>query len=642
MGAACSPQVNVPHLDALKSQQAALRHELRYMVQEHLLGGMGSVGFETELRPTHEYKEWVQVEWKEPAPINQIVLVPLIWHVSENGHRAGGFPVEFRVLAGSDAQPDGVEVASFSETDSILPRSTPLVIACDMTATWVRVEASKLSKRIPDDPEELYNLQLSELLVFSGEENVALNQQVAASSFGLLVESRRRMSALTDGYLPYKMHSVGGGEIHSFMSVLEPKSHASIVLDFGTPHPISRVHLHATDSRETAPKDSPIDFGLPGRFVIQAADNANFSDAMTLATRKKKFPYDTGPIMVVHIPECSKRYLRIIFEAEKTISSVIGLSEIEVFSKGKNIAPRAHVLTEGLIASREQSGLETLTNGLNRFGKILTTRDWVNELARRHDLEVELTNVSAQIEKRLAFQKKVVTTLGWSAAVLLVGSILGFMIMQILKMRQLAALRERFAADLHDELGANLHSIDLMTEIAREDLHSPKELEGMLQQIQSLTKSTLVSARHCIQKQTNPLQHNLPEDMRQLSRRILADMEWHLDIEGAEHLSGIKGAFVDDLFLFYKECLINISRHSRAACVNARLEASKRQITLTVTDDGVGLMDRVPPSVQRRAHLLHGRVSLEKPPQGGTTIQLTLRPPRRLFSFNPKKPTEHP
>jgi signal transduction histidine kinase len=195
----------------------------------------------------------------------------------------------------------------------------------------------------------------------------------------------------------------------------------------------------------------------------------------------------------------------------------------------------------------------------------------------------------------------------------------------------------RFAADLHDELGANLHSISLLAEMAREDLRSPEKLEGTLEEIKNLVASTIAAARYCIEKQTHPLKHNLPEDMRNISRRILADIDWELDIQGGEHLRDLKVTFLDDLFLLYKECLVNISRHSMATRVRASLRADAKRIELHVEDNGKGLDGRAPKSLQRRARLLGGRISAEQGDAGGSSIRLVLRRPRpSIFSRNKK------
>jgi hypothetical protein len=78
------------------------------------------------------------------------VLVPAIWP-KEKGFRADAFPLEFRILAGTEADQQGEVVAIFAEGDRHLPRIAPLVVPCPGTnASQVRIEAFTFSPSIWD------------------------------------------------------------------------------------------------------------------------------------------------------------------------------------------------------------------------------------------------------------------------------------------------------------------------------------------------------------------------------------------------------------------------------------------------------------------------------------------------------------
>ena len=129
--------------ESLQRRGQEIRNELRELSLENMVGGIGSVGFESQLHLSPQNKEWVQVDWERPVRIDQVVLAPLLWQMGRLGYTAGGFPEEFRVLAGTAEDRVGKEIASFQDKDKFLPRSAPLVIPCNTTASWVRVEASK-------------------------------------------------------------------------------------------------------------------------------------------------------------------------------------------------------------------------------------------------------------------------------------------------------------------------------------------------------------------------------------------------------------------------------------------------------------------------------------------------------------------
>ena len=117
--------------------------------------------------------------------------------------------------------------------------------------------------------------------------------------------------------------------------------------------------------------------------------------------------------------------------------------------------------------------------------------------------------------------------------------------------------------------------------------------------------------------------------MQRASMRITANLEHEISIEGEVYLGQLKPRTRVDLFLFYKECLVNISRHSGATQFSTRLTAGPRDIHLIVSDNGRGISETqgngIPSSLKRRARLLGANVNVARPASGGTSIELHLR-----------------
>lgn len=83
---------------------------------------------------------------------------------------------------------------------------------------------------------------------------------------------------------------------------------------------------------------------------------------------------------------------------------------------------------------------------------------------------------------------------------------------------------------------------------------------------------------------------------------------------------------IRDIQLVTRECLSNIARHSRATRVSVKLTIRGSRLTLTITDNGVGLS----PSARRgnglanlrsRAIQHAGSCTFMTPPSGGTVIR---------------------
>ena len=277
-----------------------------------------------------------------------------------------------------------------------------------------------------------------------------------------------------------------------------------------------------------------------------------------------------------------------------------------------------------------------MTDGNNLYGKILPVRAWLNELALRHDLETERPQVLTELSRRYASQTTNLNRMIWLAALLAAGIGFTVLIDRNLRMRQATRIKERFAADLHDELGANLHTIGLLCDLAKEAVDSPDELIELLDRCRVFTERSGAAARNCTNMlEAKGLCEDLVEEMKRSSARLLADLEHDLSFEGEEILHQLNPRKRIDLFFFYKECLTNILRHSGATHVSARIVADHRIICLTVGDNGQGIHSApnnngVPASLKRRARLLGGHISIEHPAGRGTHITLKLKTRRRF------------
>jgi signal transduction histidine kinase len=334
-------------------------------------------------------------------------------------------------------------------------------------------------------------------------------------------------------------------------------------------------------------------------------------------------------------PPC--RYIRIFDAAPKTQepasdTSRIGFAEIELFSKDRNVARGKPVEINPLPPGRNTTRLlSALTDGRNLYGNILPIRAWLNELVRRQLLETERPLVVAELALRYAQQKANLTRVSWLAALLVAAVAFIILIDRMLRIRQIARIRERFAADLHDELGANLHAIGLLGDLAKDAVHSPDELIETVDEIRALTERSGAAARHCVDMQQADIFGKLPDDMQRTAHRIMADLEYDISIEGEEILEKLKPRTKSDLFLFYKESLVNISRHSGATAVTIKLIADRKELRLTIRDNGHGLDGVVPSSLKRRAHLLGGQVACTSSNNGGSCITLNFRPKKFRF-----------
>ncbi len=639
-GRLLAAEASIPQLEA---QRDAIQAELGQLAAFSLRSGVGAIGFRSRAyaKPTHT--EWIQIELGQETPIDQIVLVPAIWRPVQSGFQADGFPLEFQLIAGTASDAEGAVIASFGERDGLLPRRGPLVVDCPpvTTATWVRLNATRLSARQFD---QQYRLELSEIMIFNGPDNVALHQAVSTSSGDHARALSRGPQYVVDGFVPYLMDTAHGKPSIAVISTMSPSQEAFFTIDLGAPHALDHIHLHAVEQSDTVPQAFSQDLGIPRLMHIDGANRADFSDAVRLLDLGYESYYEIGPVMMRRLPGGAPfRYIRLTAAVPYTYryrggpEARFGFAEIELFAGGQNVAKGKAVTTNFPLRNPARS-LGSLTDGRNLYGDIVPIRQWMNELARRDELEKALPLVQHQLDLKYARQQVMVRRLGWLTALLAAGIGLSILAHRILRVRQATRMKERFAADLHDELGANLHAIGFLGTHLKDILDSPEKLLRTVDEIKSLTDRTGEATRYCIDSQNAKEVHaDLPADLRRSARRIIANLKYTLEIEGGEILQALKPRTRADLFLFFKESLVNINRHANASAVRIKLTADAQRIHLSISDNGRGLCDgetpSVPASLQRRAKLLGAQVSVEPPATGGTCISLNLKTGRtRLFN----------
>lgn len=627
-------------LSLLEQRLVDVNETLLELPSLSLRGGAGAIGFRSASHDEPDNRVWIEVQLESTELIDQIVLVPTIWRDAKNGFVADGFPRQFDILVGTNDDTSGTVVARVKKEDVILPRVAPLVIDLPnpVAGSWIRVDASVLSPRVWDDR---FDLQLAEIIVFSGEENVALHQQVSVSEDAYTTVRSLQKQYLVDGFLPYLMDASEGTQSIAYLCSIESGHKCEITFDLKSSFAIDRIHLHGPDTSDTVPQSQPAEYGIPRNVRAYGSDSRDFDNAKFLCEFDLASVYDLAPIMVQRFPASECRYVRVVASdsarnaIEQEGLSHIGFAEIELFANGTNVAKHADLEVSGINRMLGRK-LAAVTDGSNFYGSILPTRAWLEGLAKRHDLETLRPQIMNELQQRYAQQTANLRRMTWLALFLVVA--IGFVVLmtRMIQMRQLAEIKERFAADLHDELGANLHTIGLLSDLADDAKESPDDLSTFLQRIRSVTERTGVAMRHCTDMQdASELYAGFRTDMQRTAERIAVHLDHDLVVSGETHLNRLKPRIRFDLFLFYKECLVNICRHSGATQLATRLVADASEVKLSISDNGRGLsrssVNAVPPSLHRRAKLLGADIKVDCPPTGGTCVQLTLRPNRWRF-----------
>lgn len=206
--------------------------------------------------------------------------------------------------------------------------------------------------------------------------------------------------------------------------------------------------------------------------------------------------------------------------------------------------------------------------------------------------------------------------------------------------RALEAERARISRDMHDEVGASLSEIAVLSEVARRQLGEGAATEERLARIADSSRQMLERLGQIVWA-VNPRNDRLPALAGYLREHAARFLDAHGLAARLRFPASVPDAPVSaevrrTALLILKEALHNAARHADATAVGVDFEADARRLVLTVRDDGRGFAepsgDGAPRYVggdglgnmARRAAEVGGTVAVESAPGEGCTVRLAV------------------
>jgi signal transduction histidine kinase len=155
---------------------------------------------------------------------------------------------------------------------------------------------------------------------------------------------------------------------------------------------------------------------------------------------------------------------------------------------------------------------------------------------------------------------------------------------------KLQDVRNRIAADLHDEVGSNLNSIAIFVELLRRK--SPPELLPILDKITSNSVESVQLMQDTIWaiQAKNDDFSKFTDRMRGFATEVLAAKGISLifDNQIVNPKISLSMDARKNAYLIYKEAINNIVKHSKANKAEVKISESNNQILIEVSDNGIG------------------------------------------------------
>ncbi|MEY2600121.1 MAG: hypothetical protein RLZZ142_2380 [Verrucomicrobiota bacterium] len=193
--------------------------------------------------------------------------------------------------------------------------------------------------------------------------------------------------------------------------------------------------------------------------------------------------------------------------------------------------------------------------------------------------------------------------------------------------------RSRIARDLHDNLGADLTHLALISDLAHADAADPDKVRKCFDQIFETARNLTRQVDEIVWA-VNPANDSLNGFVPFLSNYAqhflsAAEVACRLEIPASLPDTPLSSAERHALLMLVKEALHNVVKHAHATEVRLRIRAEGSLLEIVVEDDGCGMAERVVEgdgtgNMRQRAAAIGASLERWSSPGGGTTLRVRL------------------
>jgi signal transduction histidine kinase/ligand-binding sensor domain-containing protein len=206
---------------------------------------------------------------------------------------------------------------------------------------------------------------------------------------------------------------------------------------------------------------------------------------------------------------------------------------------------------------------------------------------------------------------------------------------RVSRLLELERVRTRIASDLHDDIGAALSRIAVLSEVARHEITGGHPGAATRVSVIAQAAREVLDSMNDIVWAINP-RHDRIHGLAQRMRRFIGDVfaargiAFSFRAPGDERVVRVAADVRRHVFLIFKEAVNNIVRHSGATEADVEMHVDGSRLVLTIRDngrgfdiadirDGNGLV-----SMQDRARAMGGHLDVVSGAGTGTTVRLAV------------------
>ena len=208
---------------------------------------------------------------------------------------------------------------------------------------------------------------------------------------------------------------------------------------------------------------------------------------------------------------------------------------------------------------------------------------------------------------------------------------------RVRQLLEIERVKLRIAGDLHDEIGSGLSGIALTGDILSKQIHNGGAKPELIDRITQSSRS-LASSLDTIVWLIDPKKETLGDLISKCqitAQDLLSDKNVKVDnsINEKEEGQVLSSGDRRNLFLFFKEAIHNIAKHSNANEVEISFCKKDVNLIIDICDNGIGFnmqeagMGRGIGTMNQRAKELKSQLILDSSKSAGTHIRLTTKIP---------------
>lgn len=555
-------------------------------------------------------------------PLSDIYVVP---SHPQPGDFSSLFPLRIKIEAAIEPSFADAKIVYVTSNDKREDQNGyPLRVAIrDLDARYLRL--SVLQGHLRSDREIA---AISEVFVFSGGEPVSLNATVT-STLAMKIQGASTELFAIDGRTPLGVWEAGSWST-SRGDLFEVPAHSqraewTVTLDQA--RPIDRIVLFPYMLPELAGPGI-----IPKRINVRFNGAPRSSVPMAIADGGES----STPLV---IPLGGREATTITLSCDEALAitdrHLHAMAELEVWSLGLNLAAGKTVSISSAGTNRTSS--KDLTDGKSTGLTIFPLDRWLHQIDERNRLQKEQMALEP-VRLSLVTESELNATWGASLAISL-SLLIPLALVErkrLVSRKQVDQLRKRIASDLHDDIGSNLGSISLIARAAKRDLaqtNGPAHITEDLSQVEIIARESSLAMRDIVwllERQQDSIGDFL-QRMRDTAGRLIPELEYNIVFQSNRTALRMALDAKRHLFLYFKEALHNIVKHSKATEVNIRVYDSGENLVMEIRDNGRGLpldhnhQPTIPRKLTERANVLEGHLHVETNPNQGTLLRLAVK-----------------